>query len=502
MLTINPISNWIATSMGFAFSAAVDWPSVPELRWQLAGFAIGVVILSFGLAGLSLFLLQRKTSDRSLLYFSLFSLLYAIRLIFRQSFLHSLVAAPQSFWKYSDVLINNFVDNFIIVPLTLFVMETVEDRWKRFLRGVLAFQIIFATMRFFATFSGVARGPVDRVYHVVIVGNCSLLIVYPFTFSREHRMRREMKVLYAGLGVFGLFVARNNLGYLGVLPGRDIEAFGFLALIISLGYVAASRSHSNGQRLLSLQKELEIARQIQSSILPREVPRIAGLDIAAQYVPMAAVAGDFYDFLALDEKRIGILVADVTGHGVPAALIASMLKTALAAQFVHAADPARVLAGLNRALCGKFEEHFVTAGYVFLDSEKQTLRYAGAGHPPLMFGSVDGKQTAFREIDSNGLLLGLSESAAYSAVELPFRPGDRCILYTDGMLEARNGAQEEFGRSRFLGFVEKQAHLAAAQLVNASLAELTRWSGKGESGPREDDITMIAVDFERVSPNR
>lgn len=503
LLTINPISNWIATSMGFAFSAAVDWPSVPELRWQFVGFAIGVVLLSFGLAGLSLFLFQRKTVDRSFVYFSLFSFLYAVRLIFRLGFLRPAVPASAAFWKYSDLVINNFVDNFIVVPLTLFLIEVVGTRWKTFLQYLLAFQIVFAATRFSSELFHKAEHPLDIIYHVVIIAYCALLIAYPFSFSSARRMPKEVKVVYAGLAIFGIFIVQNNLADLGLAPrGQNIEPLGFFVLVCCLGYVAASRSHSNGQRLLSLQKELEIARQIQSSILPREAPRVAGLDIAAQYVPMAAVAGDFYDFLALDEKRIGILVADVTGHGVPAALIASMLKTALAAQFVHAADPARVLAGLNRALCGKFEEHFVTAAYVFLDSEKQILRYAGAGHPPLMFGSVDGKQTAFREIDSNGLLLGLSESAAYSAVELPFRPGDRCILYTDGMLEARNGAQEEFGLSRFLGFVEKQAHLAAAQLVNASLAELTRWSGKGESGPREDDITIIAVDFERVSPNR
>ena len=488
--------------MGLGFSATVDWPSAPELRWQLAGFAIGVVILSFGLTGLSLFLYQRKTSDLSLLYFSLFSLFYAIRLIFRQSFLHSMVAAPESFWKYSDVLINNFVDNFIIVPLTLFFIEVAQARWKTFFRWLLGFQIVFAATRFFSKLFHKAEHPVEIVYHVVIIAYCALLIAYLFSFARQRRMPQEMRIIYAGLTVFGLFVVRNNLGYLGVLRGRDVEAFGFLALVISLGYVAASRTHSNEQRLLSLQKELEIARQIQSSILPRAVPRVAGLDIAAQYVPMAAVAGDFYDFLVVDEKRMGILVADVTGHGVPAALIASMLKTALAAQSAYAADPSRVLAGLNHALCGKFEEHFVTAGYAFLDLEKQILRYAGAGHPPLIFGSVDGKETAFRQIDSNGLLLGLSQDAAYSALELPFRPGNRCILYTDGVLEAKNGAQEEFGLSRFLGFLEKQAHLAAAQLVSASLAELTRWSGKGESGAREDDITLIAVDFERLSPNR
>src|SRR5881392_1930684 len=110
-------------------ATALDWPPIRELRWQLAGFAIGVVILSFGVAGLWLFFFQRKTADRSLVYFSLFSFLYAIRLIFRQSFLHSLVTAPESFWKYSDLII----DNFIVVPLTLFVIEVAQVRWKAFL---------------------------------------------------------------------------------------------------------------------------------------------------------------------------------------------------------------------------------------------------------------------------------------------------------------------------------------------------------------------------------
>ena len=481
--------------MLFSLAAALDLPTTPELRWQLAAFALGIVILSCGLAGMALFFFQRKTADRSLVYFSLFAFLYAIRLIFRQSFLQALVAAPEVFWKYADVLVNNFIDNFIIVPLTLFVIEMVEERWKGFLRWMLAFQTAFATLRFFSELFRVGRHPVEIAYHIVIVAYSALLIVYPFSFPRGQRMPREVKIVYTGLAVFGLFVVRNNLAEIGKFHGRDVEALGFLILIGCLGYVAASRSHTNEQRLLSLQKELEIARQIQSSILPREAPRIVGLDIAAQYVPMTAVAGDFYDFLVVDDQRVGILVADVTGHGVPAALIAAMLKTALAAQSACACDPAQVLAGLNRSLCGKFQEHFVTAGYLFVDAGKQILRYAGAGHPPLVFGAVKGRKTTFREIDSNGLLLGLSEDAAYTSLELPFRPGDRCLLYTDGMLEAKNGAQEEFGSMRFLDFLEAQSRLAAARLVSACLTELTRWSGKGEAAVREDDITLIAVDF-------
>src|SRR5271155_5471152 len=102
------------------------------------------------------------------------------------------------------------------------------------------------------------------------------------------------------------------------------------------------------QQLQTIQKELETARQIQLSILPNDIPKIEGLDIAARYIPMTSVAGDFYDFIMVDEKSIGILVADVSGHGMPAALIASMLKIALAAQVAHAGDPAQVLLGLNQ----------------------------------------------------------------------------------------------------------------------------------------------------------
>jgi serine phosphatase RsbU (regulator of sigma subunit) len=490
-VAMNPFSNM---PILFSIAVALDWPSTSELRWQLTAFAIGVVILSFGLSGLSLFFFQHKTADRSLVFFSLFSFLYAIRLIFRQRFLHSLVLAPLEFWKYTDLVI----DNFIVIPLTLFLIEAVQGPWKTLLRWVLAFQIAFAMTRFYSQLFHVGQGPMEIIYHILIVAYCALLIAYPFSFSREQRMPREVKVVYAGLAIFGLFVIRNNLASLGVIRGRDVEAFGFLVLVCCLGYLAASRTYSNEQRLLSFQKELEIARQIQSSILPQEVPRVAGLDIAARYIPMAAVAGDFYDFLAIDENRVGIMVADVTGHGVPAALIASMLKTALAAQLAFASDPVQVLARLNHSLCGKFEEHFVTAGYLFMDVEKQILRYAGAGHPPLVFGATDGRQTTFREIDSNGLVLGLSEGAIYSSLELPFRPGDRCVLYTDGVLEAKNGTQEEFGTSRFLKFLEAQSHLTPASLISALLSELTRWSEKGDGVSREDDITLIAVGFERI----
>src|SRR4029453_1813850 len=136
-------------------------------------------------------------------------------------------------------------------------------------------------------------------------------------------------------------------------PGPDLEPFGVTVTIACLGTLAAWRTIGEARRLVAIDRELAIARDIQASILPQVTPRVAGVTVAARYRPMTAVAGDFYDFIEMGDDRLGWLVADVTGHGVPAALIASMVKVALASQQQHADRPSAVLGGINRALCGR-----------------------------------------------------------------------------------------------------------------------------------------------------
>jgi serine phosphatase RsbU (regulator of sigma subunit) len=245
------------------------------------------------------------------------------------------------------------------------------------------------------------------------------------------------------------------------------------------------------QQLLAIEKELKTARLIQESILPESVPQIDGLDIAARYVPMTAVAGDFYDFFVPDSKHVGILVADVSGHGMPAALIASMLKIAFAAQSAHADDPARVLQELNQALCGKFQHHYVTAAYVFIDMEKRTLTHAGAGHPPLLMW--DAASPSVRDVAKNGLFLGMFDFATYSSVSVPLVPGDRGLLYTDGISEASNSEGAQFGDERFRRFLKAEKNGSANQEVDRLLDELARWSARGEGKDFDDDITVVAI---------
>ncbi len=247
------------------------------------------------------------------------------------------------------------------------------------------------------------------------------------------------------------------------------------------------------RQLQAIRAELETARQIQSSILPREIPAIPGLDIAARYEPMSSVAGDFYDFIAIDEKRIGILVADVSGHGMPAALIASMLKIAFAAQSAHASDPARVLSGLNQALCGKFQGHYVTAAYALIDTEKRTLCYAGAGHPPLLLRECSSGKA--QRIVENGLFLGYFPHATYSSVETPFKEGDWIAMYTDGITEMRGESEEEFGVDRLQEFMECHPDSTAAAFADLLLDRMSLWSGRASGQDPDDDVTLLAVHF-------
>ena len=248
-------------------------------------------------------------------------------------------------------------------------------------------------------------------------------------------------------------------------------------------------------QLRALNDELDMARQIQLSILPHSIPTLPGLEIAARFFPMTSVAGDFYDFIQIDDKHIGILIADVSGHGLPSALIASMLQVALTGQAGHASEPAQVLAGLNRALCGKFTHNFVTAAYVYLDLEKNFMRYAGAGHPPVLQWRISTGKTA--KVLENGLVLGMFEEAIYEALEFPLEFGDRYVLYTDGVPEAANPSEEEFGVDRFMRFIENHKHLGADQFVQTFLAELSRWSGQTAEQGQQDDITLLVVDFKR-----
>lgn len=469
-------------------------PLIPraDLRWEFANIAAAVALLSIAVAAISLFFFRRSTRDLTLIFFGLFCVLYAIRLLANVPSFRSLFNESQDFWGYVDWIITCT----IILPFGLFLYQIVGESLRRFIRWLIAMQAVFAVYGILAAAFGVGLRKLFVANNILVLAMFVALALFLIITRRPGSLTgltREIRVFIAGFAVWIVFIVQENLEGLHVLTGHHVEFLGFLIFVACLGYVSARRIFANEERLLAINKELEIARQIQSSILPQSIPALAGLEIAARYVPMSAVAGDFYDFLVVGDKHIGILVADVTGHGVPAALIASMLKVAFAGQAAHAYDPARVLAGLNASLCGKFEEHFVTAAYLFVDLGKNLLRYSAAAHPPLLVASRGAVKV--REIEQNGLMLGMFPEADYSSVEICVAPGDRCLLCTDGVFEAKNPAQEEFGKSRCKKFLETQLNIPAARFADALLNSIADFSGHNSNRAQEDDITLLVLDL-------
>ena len=476
--------------LSIAAQAAESAGAASEWRWAIFALGACAILLTIGFIAMGIFLFRRKKTDRTLLYFGVFVILYAARIFIREQPLLSVFSIPRVVAGH----IERAITFTIMLPSLLLCLEIVQTRWRRVIQWILGVQLVFAALAIPLDLLGIASRETDIANSVLVLGAGILLIVFLFFLRPPGRLSPELRVVALGLGVFGLFVLRANLAGLHILPGRDVEPIGFLFLVCTLGYLVGHRIITKEESLFAIQKELEIAEQIQTSILPREVPRRTGIEIAARYLPMSAVAGDFYDFLTFERNHLGILIADVTGHGVPAALIASMLKVAFASQAAHADDPARVLAGLNKALCGKFEDHFVTAAYLYADLDSKMIRYAGAGHPPVLFKNRSLGEA--RSIEQNGLFLGMFPEADYSSVEMRLQPGDRYVLYTDGLPESKNAAGEEFGIPRCLKVLNAHATLSAGAMADRMLSEISSWCAAetGSERQQDDDMTLIVLD--------
>jgi sigma-B regulation protein RsbU (phosphoserine phosphatase) len=262
--------------------------------------------------------------------------------------------------------------------------------------------------------------------------------------------------------------------------------YGIAKFLGCLGYVTAKRTLERDQQLNEIKKELDVAKRIQLSILPGEFPASANFKVAARYVPMRSVAGDFYDFLIKNDKQIGLLIADVSGHGVPAALIASMVKIAASSHRAAVSNPSQLLTAMNSTLCGNTQNQFVTAAFVHLDAECGELRYAAAAHPPMLLlrnGQVF-------QIEENGLMLALFPSAEYTTTVQKLQPGDRLVLYTDGIIEAASANAEQFGLERLSALVRDCARHSHTEAADCIIASVRKWAAL-----QEDDLTAIVCDY-------
>jgi sigma-B regulation protein RsbU (phosphoserine phosphatase) len=285
------------------------------------------------------------------------------------------------------------------------------------------------------------------------------------------------------------YITTCGLSYVGALYGFHwrIEpvACGFLFCVF--GYVVAQDVMNRRRKLHEIEHELKIAREIQLSILPSRVPESLNFNAVARYVPKCAVAGDFYDFVVMDDHQVGLFVADVNGHGVPAALIASMLKLAIDAQRDHLFNaPDALLYEVNRLLCRNAQSQLVTAAYAYLNSDTGELLYSAAGHPPMLLF----RHGEVRAIERNGLLMAAFPTASYQTLRLRLHPNDRILLYTDGVTEATNRDGTEFGIERLKELLMESETMSIAELADSIIAAISQWSDT-----QQDDLTVVLCEY-------
>jgi len=458
------------------------------LRGQLADIILGTIFLFIGVAACSIAAIRRRRGARLFIWLGIWSAMYGAGLLLQS---RAVVAAlPHSIQITIPfvTVVRSYLT--VVVGLSAF-LELSLGKLRLFIEILIlaGMAVALAGIGWF-----VSGGSDDKfIPYNTLVAVGGLLVLVPVVavkkLSDKFMVLLNRRVLAAGTLVFAIEALWVNLSRpLNLQTPRILDHLAFAAFLLSFGYVGLRIVSVNERRLLSIENELEVARQLQFSILPASVPEVGNVRIAVAYRPMTIVAGDFYEFIPVDRKRVGFLVADVTGHGVPAALIASMIKVATQSIVSCAHDPREVLSGLNRMLFRQLRDQLITAAYLWLDTDNSEALYSAAGHPPLLLW----RQGKLERIESNGLLFGVIADPDYPVCHLSIQSGDRFLLYTDGLIEPENARGDAFGERQLEEVLRRNQSRPPSELSDELLSEISLWQSTALE--QQDDITLIVID--------
>ncbi len=246
----------------------------------------------------------------------------------------------------------------------------------------------------------------------------------------------------------------------------------------------------SGLRLRGHDREVEEAREIQKGLLPNAIPQVRGCEISGSWRPARVVSGDYFDVLKFSHDKAALAVADVSGKGMPAALLMSNVQAAVRACASEDVQPEELCSRVNRIISSNTaSDKFITFFYCLLDAENRRLVYSNAGHNAPVLARRDG---SIVRLEEGGAVLGPFPEWAYEQREIALRSGDRVILFTDGLTEARNHEGEEFGEERLIDLILENSRLGASRLQEKILQVVTFFS----DGHFQDDVTLIVMSME------
>src|SRR2546426_469356 len=267
----------------------------------------------------------------------------------------------------------------------------------------------------------------------------------------------------------------------------DLEVLGLLASQVAI-IIEKVMLHEQLIEKQRLETQLEVARQVQLELLPARDPQLDGFDISAYNFPTEEVSGDYYDWVRIYDDQIGIVIADVSGKGVPAALLMAFLRASLRAATHIGYAPHISMSKVNYLLWESIERNqFVTAFYGILDATNRTLSYSNAGHNPPLLMKVDGTE---RFEERGGVPLGMFRDSRYYEYFATIEPGQMLVLYTDGVTEAMNPSGEEYGGQRLVAAALRGRHLSARELIDFIHRDVIDWTGGLGT---HDDVTFFII---------
>lgn len=385
----------------------------------------------------------------------------------------------------------------ILSQLTL----TAADQSSMLREGTAFLQQVFQS-RTLVMFEKKPRNPNFQVSAGVGVGEklCGELMFAPGSPLLEMLTKGAEPSISDLPGAEQVQLARISTALLVPLRLKD-ELVGFLSLGEKLSgenydaqdrefLTAAAGQLATGIERMSLQElklDEERARDIQRDLLPREIPQVVGLQISGDWRPARLVSGDYYDVLKFDERRMAFCIGDVVGKGIPAALLMSSLQAAVKAFASACTPPVDLCQQVNRLISKSIAPgKFITFFYGLVDGEVRRLTYTNAGHNPPILVRYDG--TVVR-LDEGGALLGVFPDWKYLQGQLDLTSGDRLLLFTDGVSEAQDSEEHQFGEERLIELVKESRHLDAANLLRKVIETVAEFS----RGNFHDDVTLVGV---------
>src|SRR5438874_12639099 len=285
--------------------------------------------------------------------------------------------------------------------------------------------------------------------------------------------------------VIGVFDLESD--ELNAYAKDDLEVLGLLASQVAI-IIEKVMLHDQLIEKQRLETQLEVARQVQLELLPARDPQLEGFDISAYNFPTEEVSGDYYDWVRIYDDQIGVVIADVAGKGMPAALLMAFLRASLRAATHIGYAPHISMSKVNYLLWESIERNqFVTAFYGILDATNRTLSYSNAGHCPALLMKADGTE---RFEERGGVPLGMFRDSRYYEYFETIEPGEVFVLYTEGVTEAMNSSDEEYGRDRLVAAVRACRELPAREMIDFIHRDLTVWTdGRGA----HDDVTFFII---------